>query len=539
MADYATLLRDHVSLEVRCVDRFFLQGYIPKLQSGGMVCKFLRWQRHFPIPSSAAFGKIGDAYVKDIQAFAKANGLEVVHFKKGENKEQVARPLIDAAAAAGGDGKVVLIGVAQEKTPVWRSWPAKGQENKAHPHMEWGRQTAFVNHYYFYLFDPDWGPAFIKTNAYAPWPIWIYLNGHEWAKRQLEIAGIGYEALDNGFRSCDDPAGLQRICDRLGPEPVRNFYWRWFNRLPSPLTHDDVKAGYGYELAFRQFEVSDTRVFDRPQAGRAFFEGVIRDHLDVGRPDQVALVFDRKVNSRTPGTFRSKVVTRGVDPQLSCYYKSSRLKQYWKENRALRTETVICNTRDFGIGRRVNAENWHALVVVGEQANRRLCDAQASDAQPAPDTVTLEQVTCPSETPDGLHAPGLRFGDRRVMALMAATVGITHLIAGFDNPALVERVAGLLDQPYTGRQATYDLRRLGRKGIIERLAGSRRYQLTDHGRRVAVLFTKAHARVLAPGLVQLDPDLPEDIAERSPLAQAWRKLDRTLDDYINHQIIAA
>ena len=126
MADYATLVRDHVSFEVRCVDRFFLQGYIPKLQSVGMVCKFLRWQRHIPIPSSAAFGKIGDAYVKDIQAFARANGLEILHFKKGENKEQIARPLIDAAAG-GGEGKVVLIGVAQEKTPVWRSWRARAR----------------------------------------------------------------------------------------------------------------------------------------------------------------------------------------------------------------------------------------------------------------------------------------------------------------------------------------------------------------------------------------------------------------------------
>jgi hypothetical protein len=172
MADYATLLRDHVGLEVRCVDRFFLQGYIPRLQSVGMVCQFLRWQRRVPIPSSAVFAKIGDAYVKDIQSYAKANGLEVVHFKKGENKEQMARPLIDAAARDGGDGRVVLIGVAQEKTPVWRSWPAKGQENKPHPHMEWGRQSAFVNHYYFYVWDRDWGPVFIKSNAYAPWPIW-------------------------------------------------------------------------------------------------------------------------------------------------------------------------------------------------------------------------------------------------------------------------------------------------------------------------------------------------------------------------------
>ncbi|MGH9246291.1 MAG: hypothetical protein ACRD29_18660 [Acidimicrobiales bacterium] len=148
-------------------------------------------------------------------------------FKKGENKEATARPLIDAAAAEGGDGVVVLIGIAQEKASVWRSWPAKGQEKAAHPHMEWGRQMAFVDHFYFYLWDPDWGPAFIKTNAYARWPIWMYLNGHEWAKRQLERAGVGYKALDNGFRSCEDPKALQRICDRLGSGAVKSFLWRW------------------------------------------------------------------------------------------------------------------------------------------------------------------------------------------------------------------------------------------------------------------------------------------------------------------------
>lgn len=166
MPNYATVLRDHVTLTCRCVDRFFLQGYVPKLQSVGLVCRFLRWQRGFKIPSSAAFGKIGDAYVKDIHRFAKDNAIPVIYFKKGESKEATARPLIEAAAA-GGDGKVVLIGIAQEKASVWRSRPAKGQEKAAHPHMEWGRQMAFVNHFYFYICDPEWGPAFIKTNAYS------------------------------------------------------------------------------------------------------------------------------------------------------------------------------------------------------------------------------------------------------------------------------------------------------------------------------------------------------------------------------------
>ena len=164
-----------------------------------------------------------------------------------------------------------------------------------------------------------------------------------------------------------------------------------------------------------------------------------------------------------PGWFRTKIITPGVDPQLCCYYRSARLKQYFKEHRALRTELVVSDTRDFGIGRRVTAANWKALVAVGRTVNRRLCDAEAADAMPALDVVTFSEVTCPSDTPDGLHAPALRFGDRRVMAVMAATVAFSHLIAGFDNRRLTRQVVILLDQPYSSRQATYDLRRLKRK----------------------------------------------------------------------------
>lgn len=539
MADYSTLLRDHVTLECRSIDRMLLQAYVPKLQTVGWVCQFLRWQRGFKTPSSAAFGCLGRAYVEQVHAYAQANDIPVIHFAKGDNKEEIARPLIEAAAAAGGDGRVVLIGIAQEKAVVWRSWKAKGQEHAARPWMAWGRQTGFVNHFYFYLWDPQWGPAFWKTNSYAPYPIWIWLNGHEWAVRQCERAGIGYTAMDNGFRSCHDPARLQRICNRLGPGAVQSFFWRWLHRLPCPFTRADLRAGYTYELAFRQFEFSDTRVFDRPAAGRAFFEGLIRDHLDVGRPDQVALTFDRRINSRTPGIFRTKVITEGVDPQLVCYYKSSRLKQYFKEHRALRTETVIGDTRDFGIGRRVNSENWNALTAVGNHANQRLCDAQAADAQPAPDVATLQRVTRPSSTDDAQHAPGLRFGDPPVMALLAALVGFTHVIAGFTNATLTALMTSLLDDGYTSRQATYDLRRLRRKQLIERLPGTHRYQLTPLGRQIAVLFTKAHGRLLAPAMATLDLRLPDDLTRRSPLATAWRQLERTLDEYLTAALAAA
>ena len=139
--------------------------------------------------------------------------------------------------------------------------------------------------FYFYLWDPDFGGAFWKTNGYAPYPVWIWLNGHTWAQRQCERAGTGYTALDNGFAACDDPAGLQRICDRLGPGAVKSFFWRWLRRLPSPFTTADLRAGYTYELAFRQFEISDTRVFDRPPpAGLSSRGSSVTISISVDRP---------------------------------------------------------------------------------------------------------------------------------------------------------------------------------------------------------------------------------------------------------------
>ena len=242
MADSATLLRDHVTLQYRAIDRIFLQADVPKLQSVGQVCTFLRWQRNFKIPSSAAFGQIGDAYVKAIHRFAEEHHIPVVKFKKGQDKEAIARPYLEAAAREGKD-RVVLIGIGQEKASVWRSKPQKGQEHRAHPHMEWWREMAFINHFYFYIWDSEWGGTFWKTNGYAPFPIWLWLNGHEWAKRQLEHAGIRYKALDNGFRSCEKPDVLQKTCQRLGPEAVKSFFWRWVYRLPSPFSTADFHAG--------------------------------------------------------------------------------------------------------------------------------------------------------------------------------------------------------------------------------------------------------------------------------------------------------
>src|SRR6516164_4360946 len=149
---------------------------------------------------------------------------------------------------------------------------------------------------------------------------------------------------------------------------------KWLARLPHPYTAADRQAGYRYELSILQAEFSLTQVLDRPLTGRVFFDQVIRENLDLGRPDQVQLIFGRRVSKRTPGRFRTRVLTEGVTPTLHVDYKKSRIKQYHKEGRALRTETTINDTRDFDIGKRL--KNLSALREVGFQANRRLLNVQ-------------------------------------------------------------------------------------------------------------------------------------------------------------------
>jgi hypothetical protein len=465
--------------------------------------------------------------------FALDNDLPVIRFKKGERKEDVLARHFRAAEREGRFG-VVAIGIAQEKASVWRGWRHGGSDD--HPHFEFSRQTAHINHFYFYIRDREWGPSFIKTNAYAPFAVSVYLNGNEWAKQQAARAGLAFEALDNGFRACADAAALDDICGRLSASDVRGYFDRWMAVLPSPFTVAE-RARYPYRLSVRQMELSDTRVFDRPAAGRAWFERSLTDQLTLGRPDRVMITFGKKITRATPARFETLVISRGVQPRIEARYKHSRVKQYLKQGRALRTETTINDPYDFGVGRELTDTNWRALCQLGHDVNARLLAAQVEACQCAPDPAALEAVVLPSQT-DGQPAPGLRFGDRRVMALLACLCHYGHLFAGLTNRSLRDMVAILIDG-YTARQATYDLRRLRRKGLIFRVPGSRRYQLTAEGRKIAVLFTKTYTRIVNPSLAELDPQLPPEIARRAPLARAWRDFETALEDRIRRTAITA
>jgi hypothetical protein len=397
--------------------------------------------------------------------------------------------------------------------------------------FDYSRQTVNVIHYYFYVKDEEFGPAFIKVCTYAPFPVKVYLNGHEWAKQQLRRQGIAFESLDNGFLSCDDPTQLQATCDALGTEQIQQFFDRWVSRLPWPLTVEDRQAGYGHRLSVWQLEISRTQVFDQPVHGREFFEQMIRDNLDLGRPDRVQLVFDRKIIKTTPGQFRTRVIEDGVQPSLHIQYKHSGVRQYFKENRALRTETTINNPADFGVRKDISQLPY--LQQIGREINQRLLSVQRISQDCALSQESVERVVQPTVTENGQRAPGLRFGDPRVMALLMALTLFLHVPHGFTPRALRHQVADLLGlnlATYRSAQMTYDLRRLAAKGLIWRVPHSYRYRVTPYGYRVAVFFTKLNARLFRPGFAAFTPKQ----AIPQPLAKVLEELDREIAQLISN-----
>ena len=497
----AVILDEHVVLELESIDRMYLNLYVPKLMYAKGVAGYLRYHLGYPIASSTMLKPITDRFVSSIQEFSKQELVPLIRFEKGQRKDDVMLERLKGFKAEEG---VVFIGKAQEKAPVCRT------ERRVNP--ETGRKypwmvssTALVNYYYFYCVDKDFGPFFVKFCSYFPYTVKLCINGHEYLKRQLDKRCIGYKPLDNGILSCEDPRKAQAICDGLSAMKIGRLAHKWFRLLPHPYTARDRAAGYNYDISVRQCEFALTQIFDRPLSGRLFFEQIIRENLDLGRPDRVALIFDRRVTKRTPSQFKTRILTEGVTPSLHVSYKHSDQKQYFKLNQGLRTEHTMNDPTDFGIGKRLG--NLPAMREIGFAANRRMLDVERASHDCTISEEVLDQVVHPIEV-NGQRASALRFDDARVQALFSVLVCFCFQPHGMRRRDLREPLAHLLGidpSQMTPGRLTYDLRRLRLHGIIHRIAGSHRYRLTREGLRIALFFSRAYSRIIRPSLDKIIP----------------------------------
>ena len=523
------VLDGHVALEVECVDRLYLNAYVPRLQVGGQVVRFFTGHRENAIPSPALMEQNGNRFRREVKAFADGHGIPILRLKKpdrtrwDDRKLDHVRPHLERAERVGRFGVVAIV------TTQEFQWVFSAKNRSPKPGVvsyDFVKEQRRVGVYYFYILDPSFGPGFIKICTYFPYPAKVWCNGHEWAKRQADAAGVAYTALANGFSTCEHPADLQAICDRFGPADVQCFFDHWMAIIPTPLTEADRTAGYWWELSMRQVEVSHTLVFDDPRRARGFFEALVADNIGIGRPHEVAMVFARPLRRPTKHPYRTRIFCPGTEVKLDFSYKHSRVKQYLKEGRAFRIETVINKPSDIGVLARLC--HLPELVAKAREVNGRLLIIERAGQGCAIGSALFERIHQPY-VGEGQRTGALRFGDPRAMALAGALCVFVHAVAGFTNKSLRGLVAGLLGKDYTTNQMTYDLRRLRLHGLIERIPHTNTYTLTPDGLRVAIFYTKVHGRLLRP-LVAAGDRPPAPIE----LRRALGTIDRVINEYVDN-----
>ena len=531
----AQLQKEHVVMELECIDRMYLNAYVPKLTSEGGIAAFFRGYLGHRFASTKQAVAMTQAFVKAIEAFIQREGLELVRFKKGQRKDDVLQKKLRQFKKEEG---VIFVGVAQEKVRVPRTTRKRLESGGTIPWIIYS--TAMVNVYYFYCRDQDFGPFFLKFCSYFPYPAKLCLNGHEYLKCQLTQRGIAFQAMDNGLASCGDIQAAQRISDGLNDTKIDAFFRKWLARLPHPYSAKDRRAGYRYDLSILQAEFSLTQIWDRAVHGRCFFEEVIRENIDLGRPEKVQLIFGRKMQRKTAtdGRCRTRVITEGVVPSLHVYYKNTHLKQYHKRAKqaeGLRNETTINNTYDFGVGRRL--KNLGTLRQIGFAANRRLLEVEQLTHDCHIGAEAFDKLQKPAEV-DGQHASALPFGQERVQALLTVLVLFSLQPEGFRHRQLRPLLAQLLaisESEISPGRMSYDLRRLRLHGLIERIPKTQRYRLTTFGLKTALFYSRTYQRLLRRGLSELhDPR----ISPSSKLAHAFANFQETLDAYVEQKMAA-
>ena len=414
----AEVLSGHVTLEIRCTDRVLLTFRQPRLQYGQGIHGFFCYHRGNQFASSALMMPMTERFAADIRHYIDTRqagpgpvrqGTEQGPGRQGLPGREVRRrpdpvrgrgpgegpDMADLAAPGSGD---------REAVPVALPGPGDGQPLVF---LRVRRRLRPVLHQVLRLLPVHRADLLQRPRVrQAAVP-----------EGRHRVHGPGQRVRHGQRRRARSSGSATGSTD----QKIYRFAGKWLARLPQPFTRADEDADYRWQLSVQQVEFSTTMALDRPLTGRIFFEQLIRDNLDIGRPDKVNLVFGRTIRRRgkfqTPGTFRTQVITNGTCPYLYLFYKKTQVKQYLKEGRALRTETTLNQPRDLGIGKELT--NLAAMAKAGYAANRRLLDAERISHDPAAGTAALETLTSPVISTTCTRVPGMRFPDPRVQALLA------------------------------------------------------------------------------------------------------------------------
>src|SRR5512143_3203129 len=516
-----------IRFDYSCFDRILLNGVIQVLQNPACVVGSLTEKRQAARVTPAFFRAISTDYHHFVQAFAAKRQVEIVQPPKDVRREEWVEPFYQQLQGQSG---IAVILKSRENARVAVSFPREGN------HVE--LRNRFVQQYYFYLQDRDFGRMFVRICPYFPFSARVCLNGHEWLACRLRAEGIAFEQCANAFRTCDDPARLQELSDRFSAAHIEACAHRWLAQLVPFFTDRERRhQGFGYRLVVSQVEYCTNLVFESRAALDRLHERLLDLNRSIGHPDKLAIIFGRRITTHTDAGLKTQILDHDLGlPVIRSEYKSSSIKQYARDNLVLRTETTSYHTPDLGVNKGV--EHLPELREAMATANDRYLDVQQDVLETFVDRGQLERLRQPTVSPSGRRTPGLQLDDPRLLAVLQALTCFALLAARgrcrtTDLHVTTAEALGKTRESYTLGQLRYDLAKLRGKGLVERIVGTQAYRLPSEGYRIAVLYLKLFHRIYAPltagtlDPVPWDDRLPPE--RRASLDRSYAAVDSALN----------
>jgi hypothetical protein len=524
------LIRFHYS----CFDRILLNVCVQLLQIPVNVVCFFRDQRQQAVDRNT-FRAVSRQYHDWVTRYAQEQHIPLVRPEDftDDRRENWTEGFFQQRQGQPG------IGVILKSRESARIAVAEGQHGK--PHID--LTNRFVEQYYFYLDDPQFGRAFFRICPYFPHNSRLCINGHEWLARQLTQEGIPYQKCGNAFLECAAPARLQELADQFSHEHIIPFAHRWLAQLVPTFTAAELRRqGYGFRLFVSQAEYCHNTIFHERAALDRLHERLLDHNRTIGRPDRLAYIFGRRFTEKTVAGIQTKITDYAeCNPVIRSEFKSTSIKQYVRDHCLLRDEATTNYTPNLGVNKGV--ENLPQLRQVLQRSTERYQEVQQDVLETFVDRGQLQALQEATVSPAGRRTPGLKLTDRRLLAVMGALVGFRFLagVGTFRTKDLLPEVVPLLTgmpAMYGLGQLRYDLGKLLAKGLVLKVAGTQTYQLTPTGFRLCLLYLKLFHKIYTPLTAGTmapeagDARLPTD--QRCTLDRLYVALDQALQALWEH-----
>ena len=532
--DFSLRYGDLLTGSYDCVDRIVLNAFYPLgYQPGGLRVWWRRWHNDSDEElDNTHLMRLAGRFARRVKAWGAANGVPVIFCTAGERKHRIAEQYL--AEHEVGIGVFVVL-VARAPASVW-----KVKRSAAGRIVNIERRREYVNHYSFHIMDPVWGHVTIKMSGHPPFGAQVMLNGHEYVSRQAESAGIAFSKVGNCFTAVADPVGLARIADALSQEAavgrLSQVCQRWIYSacLCFALDLDEQqRSGFAYGFAVYQLEYSRNLIFADGHRMQQVFDAVVdrtRSRLDVPKIRTVFGTAQRpRRTRRSSSVIEAAIETPSYDLTVfKLHFGRLTGKAYTKGERVLRFEAIVHNTAELRCGRMIE----HFPEIVSQLAGiaERFCTAlDCVDTGFIADGVLDELPT--GSTLGATRVGGIDLNKQRMRDALSAVLALAPAPRGFtvgELAAKVHAITGTSDDEYTIRQATYDLRKLRGKQLVDRPGRSRRYHVPPVAARTIAALLTLRDQIVAPILAGI----------RSPRMgrkpKAWNRIDRDYEQIRIH-----